>query len=239
MAKKIFVIGNGPSLNKVDVTALKDQETISFNRAYIAYDDWGFYPTHYMVCDPIVLENIKEDIKKMIQVGHISNFILPASSALYFGKSPRITYVHYQKIPLIRRFWAPSFNLATIISNVGATSIPLLRLLGYRQVVILGTDCNYVEQDIKGVEIEKNEDSKDRKIVYKSSTDDDLNHFRPDYFGKGTEYSKPQTGNHFRGWQFIGGSYEKAGMDVRLCSPGSRLAGLFPEIDFKDALSSK
>ena len=94
-----------------------------------------------------------------------------------------------------------------------------------------------VEKDIKGVEIEKNDASKDRKIVYKSSSDDDLNHFRPDYFGKGTEYSKPQAGNHFRGWQFIAGSHAKAGVDVRLCSPGSRLIGLFQEIDFKDALS--
>ena len=63
--KTLFVIGNGPSLNDIDIQKLRDKETASFNRAYIAYEDWGFYPTYYQIIDPTVFEDNKEDIKNL------------------------------------------------------------------------------------------------------------------------------------------------------------------------------
>ena len=89
--KKIYVIGNGPSLNKVDVTKLKGENTISFNRAYIAYKDWGFDPTYYMCVDPIVLVNIKDDIQNLIDNSNIMRFFLPRWSKKYFKKSIEIS----------------------------------------------------------------------------------------------------------------------------------------------------
>ena len=47
----IFVIGSGPSLNKIDLSLLKDLNTFGMNRQYIAFDDWGFSPKYYAVID--------------------------------------------------------------------------------------------------------------------------------------------------------------------------------------------
>lgn len=229
--KTIYLIGNGPSLNEVDITLLKNRDTISFNRAFIAYEDWGFEPTIYMAIDPVVIENTKEDIKRLISESKIERFILPKSWQSEFGEDPKVTYVRLKKKLWPRGFyWGKSLNKMSAIANVGATAVPILEILGYERVVILGTDCNYVEQKIKGVEIEHNEGDSARRIVYKSEADEDPNHFRPDYFGKGTEYSKPQAGNHYNGWKFISREYKGKGIKIELCSPGSRLTGLFPSI---------
>jgi hypothetical protein len=241
MAKKsdtIYIIGNGPSLNKVDISKLKDKDTISFNRAYIAYNEWGFYPKYYMVVDKIVLENIKEKVKELIETSPIEKFFLPLWSKEYFGENDKVCYLNLRNpVFFNRRFWGTGFNRLKIISNVGATSIPVMQIIGYKNFIILGTDCNYVESDIKNVKIEFNPaDKQGRRIVYKSEGDNDPNHFRTDYFGAGTEYSKPQQENHFRGWQFIANNMKKRKANIILCSPGSKLARLFIEADFEDIL---
>ena len=234
----IYIIGNGPSLNKIDVSRLKGKDTISFNRAFIAYKDWGFYPKYYMTADKIVLENIKENIKELIESSPIERFFLPVWSEKYFGNSDKISYLNFRGswIPG-RRIWGKKFSRLSLIANVGATSVPVLKILGYRNIIILGTDCNYVEENIKNVNIEYNPDDKSgRKIVFRSSGDDDPNHFRSDYFGKGTEYSKPQQMNHFKGWEFIAKMMKKQKVNIILCSPGSRLTSLFPEADFNSII---
>lgn len=236
--KTAYVIGNGPSLNKIDIKKLKGKDTISFNRAFIAYEDWGFDPTYYMVVDPIVLENIKSDIKDLIFKSEIRNFFLPHYSKEYFGENEKIQYIKLTKRRLTKRyFWGKRFNKLSTIANVGASSIPILKILGYKQIVILGTDCNYVEKDIKNVEIEHNADNPSRRIVYKASGDNDPNHFRKDYFGTGTEYSKPQQGNHYRGWEYIANENKKHKLKILLCSPGSTLVNLFPETDFEKIIN--
>lgn len=46
-----WIIGTGPSLRNIDISKLKEQHTITFNRAYVAFEDWGFDPTYYLAID--------------------------------------------------------------------------------------------------------------------------------------------------------------------------------------------
>lgn len=236
--KTVYLIGNGPSLNKIDISKLKDKNTISFNRAFIAYKDWGFYPTHFMVVDPVVMENIASDVNRLISNGNIQSFYFRKRFEKFIIKSTdNVTLISFRQNIWERGYrWGNSLKRMGMIANVGATSVPILQILGYKRIIILGTDCNYKEADLKNVEIEKNADNADRRIVYKSEGDNDPNHFRPDYFGKGTEYSKPQTANHYKGWEYISKTYKKKGIEILLCSPGSKLTSLFPEIEFNDAI---
>jgi len=47
----MFVIGSGPSLNKIDLSLLKDLNTFGMNRQYVAFDEWGFSPKYYAIVD--------------------------------------------------------------------------------------------------------------------------------------------------------------------------------------------
>tara|TARA_S200002703_G_C3803114_1_gene248318 strand:- start:5550 stop:6440 length:891 start_codon:yes stop_codon:yes gene_type:complete len=72
--KTAFVIGTGPSLRDIDVSLLKDHTTITFNRAYIAFEDWGFDPTYYLAIDSNDIRSIYKDINNLILNSNIEKF---------------------------------------------------------------------------------------------------------------------------------------------------------------------
>ncbi|PCJ64946.1 MAG: hypothetical protein COA58_11790 [Bacteroidetes bacterium] len=237
--KTVYLIGNGPSLNEIDVAALKNDITISFNRAYIAYEDWGFDPTYYMIIDIRVLENIYEDVNRLITHSKIKRFFIRDvdgtedwnhscfSTREHIVKSDKVTFITTNE--LIKGMKANvSFEDMGYFGDVSVCSLQVLYLLGYKRVLVLGCDANYEEKKLKGVKITGNE--------YVSSEDNDLNHFRPDYFGKGTVYSKPFGDGHFLAWIKMAISL-KNGLDFEVYSgsKNSRLTNrVFPFLTIKD-----
>jgi len=69
-----FVIGTGPSLKDIDVSLLKDHTTITFNRAYVAFEDWGFDPTYYLAIDGNDMRSMYKDINNLIVNSKIQQF---------------------------------------------------------------------------------------------------------------------------------------------------------------------
>lgn len=58
--KRCFIIGNGPSLNKCDLSLLEDEYTFGVNGIFYKTDEMGFKPTFYMVEDNhVVNDNLK------------------------------------------------------------------------------------------------------------------------------------------------------------------------------------
>lgn len=72
--KTAFVIGTGPSLRDIDVSLLKNYATITFNRAYIAFEEWGFDPTYYLAIDSNDIRSIYKDINNLILNSNIEKF---------------------------------------------------------------------------------------------------------------------------------------------------------------------
>ena len=231
--RRAYVIGNGPSLNKIDIAKLSTETTISFNRAYIAYEEWGFYPTYYMCIDGVVLENIKDDINHLIKTSPIKHFFLPDWIRPSIVESDKVTFIHLNP----GQFIGTDINNLSVLGNAGACSTQILNLLGYKQIILLGVDCRYKESDLENVQIEHNPEDKVRRIVYKSAGNSDPNHFRADYFGSGCEYSKPQQQNHFRNWQFLAQNAQKYGLQIISSSLDSTLNGTFPYIEFESIVS--
>ncbi len=54
--KRCFVVGNGPSLNDLDMELLKDEITLGSNRCYLGYEKWGFDFTYWGVLDRLQVE---------------------------------------------------------------------------------------------------------------------------------------------------------------------------------------
>ena len=50
-------MGNGPSLNLLDLTLLKDEITFGFNAIWLNEKKMGFVPTYYSVADLLVAED--------------------------------------------------------------------------------------------------------------------------------------------------------------------------------------
>jgi uncharacterized Rossmann fold enzyme len=199
--ERVFVIGNGPSLKDINMSLLKDEFTFSFNRAYIAYNDWGFYPSFYMCVDEVVLPDNKKEIIDLINKKETKktlfffphkakNILINKNRVFYFGAKSFINDFNEN----IQK-WA-------VLQNVGATSMQIAVYLGFKTIILLGCDCNYVEKP-DSVIIDRKESRRVGWTAYESKKDDDPNHFLPGYFGKGKKYSIPNAQNHLLGWNKI------------------------------------
>jgi len=60
----LYIMGSGPSLGKVDVQLLRDVPTLSLNRSYVAWEDWGFTPTFYAAIERKLTDCNPEDTSK-------------------------------------------------------------------------------------------------------------------------------------------------------------------------------
>ena len=60
-----FVLGNGPSLNAVDLVRLNREYTFGVNGIHLAHEDKGFEPTYYIVEDGLYLEQHASEINKI------------------------------------------------------------------------------------------------------------------------------------------------------------------------------
>src|SRR6476659_3558999 len=66
--RRCFILGNGPSLNRTDLSLLKDEFTFCSNRFYLMLDRpelRGFRPTYYVCSNDLVVEQCAPDIERL------------------------------------------------------------------------------------------------------------------------------------------------------------------------------
>ncbi len=222
MNRGCFLIGTGPSLNKVDVTRLAAFDSITFNRAYIAWSEWGFTPTWYACVDPVALEDNAADIRRLILESTVQRFFLNEHAADFgIATSDRVTLLH------IREHAPFSLDLRTLtdFGNVGASSLQILAALGYKRVALVGVDARYSSLP----ELDKGED------YVRMERGQDPDHFLPGYMEGRRRIARPDYDRLLGQWPQVAAECERVGLQVRNASPGSALT-LFPSIEFHDAL---
>lgn len=222
-ANGCFLIGSGPSLKKVDVTRLAQLDTISFNRSYVAWKQWGFAPTHYACLDPIVFEDNVLEIQNLIDECPRTHFFLHGSAGLA-GIKPS-TQVSLVKLAPGDMF-STDVSALTDFGNVGATSIQILALLGYRRIAMIGVDARYNP-------IAESASVADRDGFVMVA--DDPNHFCPEYVQGKRLMAHPELGKILGQWTQVAKECARYEMEVRNASPGSAL-DCFPTTDFSSAI---
>ena len=226
--KPLFLIGSGPSLVDCDISSLKNCYTISFNRSYIAFKDWGFYPTYFAGLDHVVNNDNKDEYKKLIRESSIKRFFFTMDEmSKEHLISPKTSLVEIAKTAEI----CPNidFNRKLQVANSGLFGLQLaLGILGFKEIYLLGCDANYTD-DVKGIDVVDG--------VYVSQKNKDVNHFRLDYYGKGTTYNRPNNPRyHLPAWKYFYDKYIKNnnfGYNVFNCSKTGKL-DFFPFKDFED-----
>ncbi len=253
--KTAFVIGTGPSLNNIDITKLKDYPTISFNRSYIAYDDWGFDPTYYMAIDSNDVRAMYKDIYSLIEKSNIQKFFLTFCEDNANHPSPE----HYQDGDIKDIFFTDIksnkiysvggtrgisncyideknkiFN-TLVQPNAGFMGVLALKALGYTEVAFVGCDSKYRIDEESNRSITQIGDGE-----YVSHEDWDVNHFSHKYFGKGMRFGIPNPKQILGIWS--GGASIIQNMhdfSVYSCTKDSALNQWYPYIDFEDFLNGK
>lgn len=198
--KEVYLIGNGHSLKYVNMDLLKDKDTISFNRAYISYEEWGFDPTYYMIIDPALISCIIDDINNLIKTNkNIKRFFIRSMDHKIRKGLPTFDtekdIIKDERVNLFKTSYKKTFSYHQGIfpyGSVGLCSLQILHKLGYNKVYLLGSDMKYTAE-LPAV--------KRTTPFIESLGDEDPNHYRPDYFGKGIKYGHPSNKHIMANWR--------------------------------------
>lgn len=184
--KRVFLIGNGPSLNKIPMYLLKNEYTMCFNHFPIMIERIGFVPTFFSVADDVVLADSIPFVKEFIPKTTYSFF-----PAIHFRGTNFFKKIgHFPNVFWFRQLFKRGFSedLPDIIpgGTVIYEGFQILNYLGFKEIYILGVDMNYkIHTSVKYI--------RNNSINIESMEDDDPNHFDPRYFGKNKKYHQPES----------------------------------------------
>lgn len=222
--KRCFIIGNGPSLNKIDLSLLKNEYTFGVNSIFLKTEESGFKPTFYMVEDSHVMSDNVEDINKY----DVEYKFFPTAYKKYI-KNKKNTYFFNMNIgfyyPLSPNYQKPRFSIDASDQIYCGQSVTIMNLqlayyLGFTEVYLIGMDFSYNIPDSAVVE--------DGTIT---STEDDINHFDPRYFGAGKKWHDPQLHNVLKNYKMAKFMYELNNRNIYNSTVGGKLE-VFKRIEF-------
>lgn len=143
--KRCFIIGNGPSLKKLDIGLLKDEITIGSNGIYKAFSDWGFNTDYIMFEDTEQTELRGEEIFN-IQGSTILSGIYnayafkPNKNTLFMNVRRADSYYWKNLAPM---FSCDFSEIVYLGSTVTYLAMQLAFHLGCNPVYLIGVDHDY------------------------------------------------------------------------------------------------
>lgn len=120
--------------------------------------------------------------------------------------------------------FSTDISALTDFGNVGATSIQILALLGYRRIAMIGVDARYSRIDARVAD-------KDGFVLVA----DDPDHFCTEYVQGKRLKANPDLGKDIGQWPQVAKECASHEMEVRNASPESAL-DCFPATDFASAI---
>lgn len=218
--RRIFIVGNGPSLNDTNIQLLKDEITIGCNGLFLLFDQMGFLPTYYTVEDVLVAEDRADIINKLrgttkIFPRDLKYCLKPDEDTIYlnfarpgYGGFPRFSGDIRRQI-----YWG---------GTVTFLNMQLAYYLGSREVYLIGVDHNYLPPSIK--------DAQEGNTI--TARTPDKNHFHPDYFGPGFRYHDPMVDRMEIAYNKAKTFFEENDGCIYNASVGGKLE-IFERVDFQ------
>jgi hypothetical protein len=136
-----FIIANGPSLNEIDLSSLRNEITFGVNRIYQHFGCMGFQPTFYYAEDSSIIRNHAEEIRTSITR---STKIFPYVYHKVFDDSVYVNYNPYASI-LHARF---STDASRKVYWGGLCTYAVMQIvyyMGFETVYLVGFDHNWLE----------------------------------------------------------------------------------------------
>ena len=214
--ERCFIIGNGPSLNKMDLSPLRQEVTFGLNRIYLLFDKLGFGTTYYVSVNSLVIEQCAHEIEQLPMPKFLSwrsrNLIgfTPSTIFLDTGAGP----------PFARDITGPVNEGATVTY----VAMQIAFYLGFSEVVLIGVDHNFATQ------------GKPHSTV--TSTGNDPNHFDPNYFGTGFRWQLPDLETSELAYKLAKYHFEQDGRQILDATVGGKLQ-VFKKVDYHSLFESE
>lgn len=208
--ERCFIIGNGPSLNQLDLGKLRSEFTFGMNRIYLLFPKLGFNTSYFVSINDLVIRQCAAEIQALtmpkflawrshpfIQPDALTSFLYTSYTGQSFSRD------------ISRRVWEGA--------TVTYVALQIAFYMGFQQVVLIGVDHNFVSMGDPNQTV--------------TSQGDDPNHFAPQYFGKGFQWQLPDLQTSELAYTMARNAYARAGRQVLDATAGGKLT-IFPKADY-------
>jgi len=229
--KRCFIIGNGPSLNKHDLSLLKNEYTFGVNSFFYKTRETGFRPYFYVVEDSSVMKENIEEIRRF----ETPYKFFPTNYKSLHPKQPNTMFFRmnrgfYEKSSpnfVVPRFSTDATKVLYCGQSVTYINLQLAYFMGFSEVYLIGMDFSYVIPS-----------SHKRSGDVLLSDSDDPNHFHKDYFGKGKTWKDPKLDRVALNYKQAKLVYEATGRKIFNATIGGSLE-IFERVDYYELLTGK
>ena len=224
--ERIFLIGNGPSINNTPLEKLKDEYTFGVNRIYLLFDKISWKPTFYTVHDWRLIPDNVDEINALSGMTNFfpSNFkslLREGNDVYWFWSRNDFENIHLNRLDIT--------NGVFLGGTVMVIAIQIARYLGFNPIYLIGVDADY---KIKASVKQSGKTMKDgNKFFLESTEDDDPNHFSSNYFGKGRKWHHPSVPNMLNGFENVNRAVEETGGKIYNAGIGGKLE-VFERVEF-------
>lgn len=139
--QRCFVVGNGPSLNDIDMTLLKDEITFGSNRCYLGYDKWDLQFTYWGVEDRLQVEEHQDDYEANVPANTIK-FYPFEYVPFYRFKENFCPYNHIYGTPDFPQF-SGSVDKTYLGGSITFVLLQIAVMMGFKQIILIGVDHRY------------------------------------------------------------------------------------------------
>jgi hypothetical protein len=171
--ERCVIIGNGPSLRRMDLSLLKNEITFGMNRIYLLFQDMGFPTTYFVSVNDLVLSQFSSEISSL----PMPKFINWNLRKYYWQPDKNLIYLK-TNLGLKDRF---RYDLLKPIFSGGTVTFVALQLafyMGFAEVVLIGIDHSFKSKGVPNI-MELRKEGVDR------------DHFHPQYFPEGSKWQLP------------------------------------------------
>lgn len=240
-SKILFIMGNGPSLKPIMYERLDDLRsfhTFGLNAAYRAYDELNFFPTYFGCFDFVVNNSHKEAFESLVlrKDASIQKFFFIGNQRerqnMYAPTVRKHRKFHNFEFKMAAPRLSPSLKCIFNAGASGANAAQLGILMGYKMIVLLGCDCNYVEI-VDGVTGTPNS----AKLSVEKPIDDNPNYWLQGYQRVGDQFNLPQGKTiQMNSWRAL---HDMCPRDVTIVNASSiSQIPFFPKVSLDSVLES-
>ena len=208
--QRAFILGNGPSLGRTDLSKLKGEFTFGMNRVYLAFPEWGFATSYYLCVNDLVIEQCAGDIRGL----PIPKFLSWRSRRL-IRPTADMAFLHttYERPKFARDARARLWEGATVTY----VALQLAFHMGFETVILIGVDHSFSSQGEPNTTV--------------ISQGDDPDHFDARYFGRGFRWQLPDLEMSERAYRMAHQAYQADGRRVLDATLNGQLT-VFPKVDY-------
>ena len=143
--RRCFIVGNGPSLNKVDMTLLSDEITFGANRCYLGFEKWGFQFTYWGCIDRIQIEDYASEYVQ--KISHDIPSFIPFEYLPYFSPG-KICPINQSYKVLDSPMFSENPDEIFMGNTITYSLIQIAALMGCNPIILIGNDHSYNLKDI-------------------------------------------------------------------------------------------